>query len=127
MVAHDPMRERKTWQIANSLLTGLRSIYKDVITRCVGHRRNVQRAWTVATVFMVSLYRRGERRACDCLPDFYPTKERAIEEGAREVARVAAIEPGQRDRTMDFAYRFTIKAVHVSDNVAYVAYQRSAA
>ena len=39
--------------------------------------------------YVVSMYAQGERKASDCLPEFFATRKEAIEAGAAEVARVA--------------------------------------
>lgn len=65
----------------------------------------------MAYVFIVSMYARGKRRPSDCLPEFFATRSDAYEAGAREVLRVAAIEPSNRHPQIDWAFRFTIKQV----------------
>jgi hypothetical protein len=63
------------------------------------------------TEYIVSLYAAGERIAGDCLPQFFMSHAAAYAAGAEEVARVAAIEPSDRHPQMDWAVRFTVRAV----------------
>lgn len=64
------------------------------------------------TSYLVSLYAKGERFAADCLPEFFESYAAAVEAGARECLRVAAIPPPDRSPTIDWAHRFTIRKVH---------------
>jgi hypothetical protein len=61
--------------------------------------------------YIVSLYARGQRIPADCLADFYDTRQAAEEAAGAEVARVAAIEPEARVRTLDWAVRYSIRKV----------------
>ena len=61
--------------------------------------------------YVVSLYARGKRIPSDCLGDFYDTRQAAEDAAGAEIARVAAIEPEARIRTLDWAVRYTIRKV----------------
>lgn len=58
--------------------------------------------------FIVSFYAEGARRASDGVGPF-ATRSDAIAYGRGEVARVAAMAPEERDATLDWARRFTVR------------------
>lgn len=63
--------------------------------------------------FIVSFYAAGARRPADGLGPF-ETRAAAVAYGEAELERVGALEPNAREPTIDWAHRFTVRAVRWS-------------
>jgi hypothetical protein len=64
-------------------------------------------AVTPKLVFVVELFAEGAPLPGGCLPDVFNGPVKAVAAGIAELGRVAAISPAERDRTTDFASRFS--------------------
>jgi len=61
--------------------------------------------------YIVSLYRRGQRKPGDCIAEFFDTYAQAAAAGEAEVAFVAAIPEAEREPTLEWAERYTIRKI----------------
>lgn len=62
------------------------------------------------TLYVVELYAAGAEYAADCLGEFFATEADAIAAGSDEIRRVADLADTEREKTFDWAVRFTVRA-----------------